>query len=141
MAGALEMPERDRRRGRPQPIPGDNAPAQRSLQRRKGGPQAKSQSSPQGSPQGTPTLLGVRIRPRSREEAVVGERQGLVEIRLRAAPVDGAANAALCRFLADRLGVPLRDVVIDCGLNSPYKRIRVHGHDAESLRQALLGQR
>jgi uncharacterized protein (TIGR00251 family) len=83
-------------------------------------------------------LLAVRIRPRSRVEEVVGERQGLVEIRLRAAPVDGAANAALIRFLADRLGVALRDVVIESGLNSPCKRLRIHGHDADSVRRTLL---
>ncbi|MEB3165285.1 MAG: DUF167 domain-containing protein [Cyanobacteriota bacterium] len=85
-------------------------------------------------------LLAVRIRPRSRVDAVVGERQGVVEIRLRAAPVDGAANAALSRFLADRLGVPLRDVVIASGQTSPCKRIRIQGQDAESVRRTLLSR-
>jgi hypothetical protein len=42
------------------------------------------------------------IQPRAARDAVIGEREDMVAIRLQAPPVDGAANAALLRFLARR---------------------------------------
>ena len=50
--------------------------------------------------------LVIRLQPRSRREAVLGEREGAVLIAVQAPPVDGAANAALLRLLAIRLRLP-----------------------------------
>ena len=41
------------------------------------------------------SFLTLQVQPRSSRNAVVGERDGAVLIRLRAAPVDGEANEAL----------------------------------------------
>ena len=84
--------------------------------------------------------VALRIRPRSGRDAVVGEMEGAIEIRLRAAPVDGAANTALCRFLADRLGVPSGAVTIVRGHRSRHKAITVNGLDAAAVRRGLLGR-
>jgi uncharacterized protein (TIGR00251 family) len=50
-----------------------------------------------------------------------------VKIRLRAPPVDGAANDELCRFVASRLGLRRADVEIVAGATSRSKRVRVSG--------------
>ena len=61
-----------------------------------------------------------------------------VKIRLAAPPVDGAANAALIRFLANALTVPRSAVVITAGAGSRHKRVRVNGMVPETVRAALL---
>jgi hypothetical protein len=52
---------------------------------------------------------------------------GAVKIRLKAPPVDGAANDELVRFLAARLGVRRQDVEIVGGTTARAKRVRVSG--------------
>ena len=82
--------------------------------------------------------MALRIQPRASADAVVGDRDGAIAIRLRAAPVDGAANAALIRFLAERLGVPQRAVRLLRGHGGRHKWVAVEGLDPEQVRQRLL---
>jgi uncharacterized protein (TIGR00251 family) len=84
-------------------------------------------------------LLAVRVQPRAKRDEVVGERAGAVVIRVSAPPVDGKANAALCRFVAARAGVPRSAVTVVRGESARDKLLRVEGIDAEALRAALLG--
>ena len=81
--------------------------------------------------------LTVRLQPRARRDEVVGERDGVVVIRVTAPPVDGKANAALCRLIAKRAGVAPSRVEIVRGHTAREKVIRVEGLDAEALRAAL----
>jgi hypothetical protein len=48
-------------------------------------------------------------------------------VRLKAPPVEGAANAALVRFLARRLDVPASAVEILNGETRRHKLVRVRG--------------
>jgi len=52
---------------------------------------------------------------------------GALRVRLHAPPVDGAANDALVKFLADRLAVPRRGVRILTGTTSRTKMVEVEG--------------
>ena len=81
--------------------------------------------------------LTVRLQPRAHRDEVVGERDGVVVIRVTAPPVDGKANAALCRLIAKRAGVAPSRVEIVRGHTAREKVIRVEGLDAEALRAAL----
>jgi uncharacterized protein (TIGR00251 family) len=81
--------------------------------------------------------LAVRLQPRARREAVVGEREGAVVIRVTAPPVDGRANAALEAFLAAKAGVPKSAVSVVRGHTSRDKLVRVDGVERAALRQAL----
>jgi uncharacterized protein (TIGR00251 family) len=83
--------------------------------------------------------LSVRLQPRARRDEVVGERDGVIVIRVSAPPVDGKANAALCRLIAKKAGVAPSRVEIVRGHGAREKVIRVDGLDAEALRAALLG--
>ena len=80
----------------------------------------------------------VRVIPRAGADAVAGERDGAVLIRLAAPPVDGKANAALIAFVAKALGVPKRAVRIVRGETSRDKAIAVDGMAAVEARAALL---
>jgi hypothetical protein len=82
------------------------------------------------------TRLAVRIVPRASREVVVGMRGGVLLVRVTAAPVEGAANAALLRLVAKRLHVAGRAVRIVSGLTSKVKVIEVEGlAEAETLRR------
>jgi uncharacterized protein (TIGR00251 family) len=82
--------------------------------------------------------LTVRLQPRARRDEVVGERDGVVVIRVSAPPVDGKANAALCRLIAKKAGVAPSRVEIVRGHAAREKVVRVEGLDAAALRAALI---
>lgn len=83
-------------------------------------------------------VLPVRVQPRAKRTEAVGERDGAIVIRIAAPPVDGKANAALCRFVAERAGVPKRAVSVIRGEGARDKLVRVEGVSLEALRAALL---
>lgn len=69
--------------------------------------------------------LAVRVIPRARRDEVGGERNGRLVVRTTAAPVDGRANEAVCRLVADHLGLPARRVEVVTGLRSRDKVLRI----------------
>jgi hypothetical protein len=71
--------------------------------------------------------MSVRVIPRAGRDAVAGERDDALLVRLAAAPVDGAANEALARVLAETLDVPRRAVALVSGERSRRKRVRIAG--------------
>ena len=82
-------------------------------------------------------VLDVRVIPRSPREAVDGRRGGAILIRLSAPPVDGAANDALVRFLADTIGVPRSAIRLVSGEKSRDKRVAIAGVDLPTVLAAL----
>lgn len=82
-------------------------------------------------------VLDVRVIPRSTRTAVDGRRGGAVLIRLAAPPVDGAANDALVRYLAEVVGVPRRAVRVVAGQKSRDKRVAIAGVDLPAVLRAL----
>lgn len=68
---------------------------------------------------------------------LAGTRDGALLVRLAAAPVDGAANAALIAFLSDTLGIPKQRILLVSGDASRSKRVKVLGMSAIDVRQRL----
>jgi uncharacterized protein (TIGR00251 family) len=83
------------------------------------------------------THLAIRVIPRAKRTEVAGERAGAVVVRVAAPPVDGKANAALCAFLAERVGVSKSSVSVVRGASARDKVVRVEGVDERALRAAL----
>lgn len=81
--------------------------------------------------------IAVRVQPRAARSECTGLHGTELRIRLAAPPVDGAANEALTRFLADALGVPARRVTITGGLASRSKSVLVEGMSAEEAAARL----
>ena len=76
----------------------------------------------------------VKLTPRSGGDVIGGvDADGTLLVRVRAAPVDGAANAALLRLLARTLAVPTGAVLIVAGRSSRRKRVEVVGRHAADL--------
>ena len=62
---------------------------------------------------------------------------GVVRVRVTAAPVDGAANQAVTKLLSEALRLPARDVVLVSGANTRLKQFEVP-LDADTVRARLL---
>jgi uncharacterized protein (TIGR00251 family) len=82
-------------------------------------------------------LVDVRLRPRGHGDELIGFRDGVLQARVSAAPVDGKANAALCKLIAKRAGVAPSRVGVVRGEKSRDKVVQVEGVGAEALREVL----
>ena len=86
----------------------------------------------------------IRVTPRAGRTAFAGERDGILHVKLAAAPVEGAANDALVALVAGTFRVPRRDVAVVAGERSRTKRVVVAGRSAAALNAVLaplLGER
>jgi uncharacterized protein (TIGR00251 family) len=88
-------------------------------------------------------IIAIRVTPRSAKPGIGGWRSGAdgrqeLEIRVAAAPADGAANDAVIRLLSKALGTSRSQVEIIAGHTSRHKRIAVPCDEAE-LRRRLGG--
>jgi len=88
--------------------------------------------------EGADVVIQVRAVPRA-SRTQVGEVMGdALKIRVQAPPVEGKANAALTEFLADRLQLPERRVVLLAGDAGRNKRFRLCGVGEAAVRAALI---
>ena len=83
--------------------------------------------------------LRVRLTPRASREQVTLKPDGTLAVRVSAPPVDGRANAALERAVADALRVAPSRVTLVRGVRSRDKLVQVDGLDAGGVRERLAG--
>jgi len=85
-------------------------------------------------------VLRVHVVPNAKIDGVVGEYGGAIKIKLRAPAVEGKANAALIRFLAEQLKLPRHSIVLARGQKSRDKLIRIEELDEKDVRRRLLAK-
>ncbi len=61
---------------------------------------------------------------------MLSDGRSVLKVRVRAAPEDGAATAAVARVIAQALGVPASRVVLTAGATARLKTFRVEGEPA-----------
>ena len=86
-------------------------------------------------------VVAVRLTPKGDRDALDGietlsDARVVLKARVRAAPHEGAANAALVRLIAAAAGVAASRVAIVGGATARIKRVRIAGEPA-SLAAAL----
>lgn len=81
--------------------------------------------------------LCIRVVPRAGRNAIQGQHGDALKVRLQAPPVEGQANAALVRFLAEQLDIPVRFVGLEAGARGRTKRVRVTGITGELVAARL----
>jgi len=85
--------------------------------------------------------IHVRLTPRGGADRVDGVTEGALRVRVAAPPVDGAANKALLRLLADELGVSRGAVRLASGETSRVKVVEIEGVDAAAVASRWPGLR
>jgi uncharacterized protein len=93
------------------------------------------------APQGV--TLHCRLTPKGGRDAIDGvvelaDGQSVLTARVRSAPEDGKANAALRALIADHLGVPASRVTLTAGAKSRVKQLTVEGDAAEIVARLEL---
>jgi uncharacterized protein (TIGR00251 family) len=71
--------------------------------------------------------LKVKVKPGSREEALVEQADGTWLARVKAPPVDGKANAALIALVATHFGLRRTQVAIKSGASGRVKLVQLEG--------------
>lgn len=88
------------------------------------------------------TRLAIKLTPRASKDQIDGwdvdaDGRPVLKVRVRAQPVEGEANAALCAYLAKTLGVPKRAVSLARGGQSRLKMIEIEGLDEAEVKSRL----
>lgn len=71
-------------------------------------------------------ILTLYIQPGAKHTESVGLHGDALKIKLSAPAVEGKANKALLKFLAERFQVPLRQVSLKQGAQSRYKIVEIY---------------
>lgn len=76
---------------------------------------------------GDSIILTLHVQPGAKQTSITGLHGDALKIRLAAPPIEGRANEALLRFIADFFKVTLREVELKQGGQSRHKRVEVRG--------------
>jgi hypothetical protein len=69
--------------------------------------------------------INIKVHARSKRESVSPQPDGSYKVEVKAPPVDGAANEAICELLADYFGVHKRDVSVVTGVTNNKKVVEI----------------
>jgi uncharacterized protein (TIGR00251 family) len=70
-------------------------------------------------------VFNIKVVPGSSKTLVVGLYNGMIKVRLSAAPEKGKANQALIELLAEKFNIPKNSIAILSGLTSKIKQVSV----------------
>lgn len=88
------------------------------------------------------TLLHIRLTPGAAHDRIDGwdvdaDGRPVLKCRVRAKPMEGQANAALVKLVAQALSLPRADVTLARGGQSRLKRLSIVGLDDAEVRRRL----
>jgi uncharacterized protein (TIGR00251 family) len=78
----------------------------------------------------------VRVQPSASQNEVLRFKDGVWHVRIAASPTKGKANQALIKFLSDILGISKRNLIIEKGMTSKSKVIRID----DSIQNQVMAQ-
>lgn len=80
----------------------------------------------------------MRLQPRASRDEILGwNDEGTLRVRVMAPPVGGAANAALIRLLAKRLGVAKSNISLVSGVTARNKIVEIEGVTEATIRREV----
>jgi hypothetical protein len=81
--------------------------------------------------------LSVHAVPNASRNEVAGRHLDAVKIKIRAVPEDGRANAALIEFLAEKTGLPRRNITLVRGDTNRSKLFAIDGLSLDEVLRRL----
>jgi uncharacterized protein (TIGR00251 family) len=84
--------------------------------------------------------LALQVTPNAKKSQIIGPLDNVLKLRLQAQPIEGKANEALIRYLAELLDMPRSRIVITHGHTNKRKIVEAHGASltVESVARSLL---
>jgi hypothetical protein len=77
--------------------------------------------------QGEVITLTLHVQPGAKHSNIAGLHGDALKIRLAAPPIEGRANEALLKYLAELFGVPIRQIELKQGAQSRHKVVVISG--------------
>ncbi|WP_454780497.1 DUF167 domain-containing protein [Legionella sp. WA2022007384] len=71
--------------------------------------------------------LRLYVQPGAKKTEIVGLHEGELKIRLNTPPIEGRANKALLRYIAEIFKVPIRQITLQRGDKSRHKVLSIIG--------------
>ena len=87
--------------------------------------------------QGTEVTLKVHLQPRASRDGIDGLYGDALKVKVTAPPVEGRANKAVKKLLAEKLGIAPSQVEIIAGERSREKLLRISGISRAEMEKAL----
>jgi uncharacterized protein (TIGR00251 family) len=84
-----------------------------------------------------PVFLKVLLQPRASRDGIVGMHGDALKVKVTAPPLEGRANKALKKLLAERLGLPPSRIEITTGQRSREKILKISGIAKEQIERTL----
>jgi uncharacterized protein (TIGR00251 family) len=81
--------------------------------------------------------ISVHVTPRSGRDSFAVGAGGVLQVKVTAAPDDGKANLAVCKVVADALGVPKTSVTVVRGHTARTKQLEIATLDDEQVAARL----
>lgn len=75
--------------------------------------------------------LVVKVKPGVFKDEIKIDAEGIITIKIKQRPIDGAANDYLIEFLAQEFKLRKNDIVLEKGLSSRYKKILLNIQSTE----------
>jgi len=86
---------------------------------------------------GAAITLKIRLYPRASRDEIVGLHGDALKVRITAPPIEGRANLALQRFIAEKLNLSSSQIEIIAGQRSREKILKISGVTHEDVEKAL----
>ena len=83
------------------------------------------------------TTLKIHLQPRASRNGIDGVQGDALKLRVTAPPVEGRANKALKKLLAEHLGIPPSQIAIITGQRSREKLVQLSGISRAEVEKAL----
>ena len=77
--------------------------------------------------------LSIRVTPNAGRDEITGLRDGVLQVKIAAPPVEGKANKEIIEFLSRRLGVKRSAITIVKGQTGRNKVIDIEGMSREEI--------
>ncbi|MCZ2075108.1 MAG: DUF167 domain-containing protein [Bryobacterales bacterium] len=81
--------------------------------------------------------ITVKVHPRAKRTRLVGLVGDMYKIEVAAPPIEGRANEACVKFLADVLGIPKSAIRVASGTTGRVKLLDISGVSEEVIRTRL----
>ena len=82
-------------------------------------------------------VFNIRVIPRASRCELAGVQGDALKLRIKAPPVEGAANKECVRFLSDMLGVKKSQIKIIAGHRSKNKKVSISGINRKDIERVV----